>query len=170
MALAYLERYASSKEQLRRVLMRRVDRSAAMGEVDRAEAQGWVDELIGRLGTAGVVDDRTFALARAQTLARRGTSPRLIAARLIHAGVAGELIDEALAELAAQAGQHGDSARAAAVALARRRKLGPYRSEPGRSERRDKDLAALARAGFDLDTAREVIDAESQEDLEPGEG
>ena len=50
-------------------------------------------------------------------------------------------------------------ARQAAHALARRRKLGPYR--PGeRSAYREKDLAALARAGFSFGIAREVIDGE----------
>ena len=46
------------------------------------------------------------------------------------------------------------------MALARRRRLGPWRSGPERAARRDRDLAALARAGFDLQTARAVIDAE----------
>ena len=47
----------------------------------------------------------------------------------------------------------------AAHALARRRKLGPYR--PGeRAPYREKDLAAMARAGFSYGIAREIIDGE----------
>jgi len=49
---------------------------------------------------------------------------------------------------------------------ARRRRLGPYRMPEVRAERRDKDLAALARAGFDYDTARRVIEAETLDDLD----
>src|SRR3546814_7265925 len=37
---------------------------------------------------------------------------------------------------------------AAAIAYARRRRLGPFRTPDARADRRDKDLAALARAGF----------------------
>ena len=49
---------------------------------------------------------------------------------------------------------------------ARRRRRGPYRDKTQRSEYREKDLAALARAGFNYDTAQKVIDAESIEILE----
>ena len=48
----------------------------------------------------------------------------------------------------------------AAKALARRRRLGPWRHPAERAARREKDLAAMARAGFRLDAARQVIDAD----------
>jgi regulatory protein len=43
--------------------------------------------------------------------------------------------------------------------VARRRRLGPYRPAE-RATFREKDLAALARAGFGFALARSVIDAE----------
>jgi regulatory protein len=52
------------------------------------------------------------------------------------------------------------------VTLARRRRLGPYRPEADREARREKDLAALARAGFGYDIARTVIEASDIEALE----
>ncbi|MHA1114431.1 MAG: regulatory protein RecX, partial [Alphaproteobacteria bacterium] len=48
---------------------------------------------------------------------------------------------------------------AAAIAYARRRRLGPWRVAAARAERRERDLAALARAGFNYDLARRVVDA-----------
>ena len=45
------------------------------------------------------------------------------------------------------------------MALARRRRLGPFRAEAERADRRHRDLAAMARAGFALAVARKVIDA-----------
>jgi regulatory protein len=54
----------------------------------------------------------------------------------------------------------------AAIALARRRRLGPYRAAKDRQECRARDLAAMARAGFDYDVARKVIDAASVEALD----
>ena len=47
----------------------------------------------------------------------------------------------------------------AAWVFARRKRLGPYRGEDRRAEFRQKDMAALGRAGFDYQTARAVIDA-----------
>ena len=158
----YLERYASSAENLRRVLYRRVWKSCAFHGTDEAEARGWVDELVARYVRAGLVDDALYADGRTRALFRRGVPPAMIRRRLEAKGVASEDIDRSLGSL-----EEETSAPefAAAVALARRRRLGPWRDEAARAERREKDLAALARAGFSYDTAREVIDAESQEAL-----
>jgi regulatory protein len=70
------------------------------------------------------------------------------------------------AALAALEVEYGDSELVAAYNYARRRRLGPYRAQEARDERRERDLAALARAGFGFDTARRVVDATSVEDLE----
>ena len=51
-------------------------------------------------------------------------------------------------------------ALAAARRTARRRRLGPWRGEDQRAARREKDLAALARAGFSYSVAKTVIDGE----------
>jgi regulatory protein len=56
--------------------------------------------------------------------------------------------------------------RDAAIALARRRRLGPWRLPEKREDMKEKDLAAMARAGFSYDLARDVIEAESIEELE----
>lgn len=62
--------------------------------------------------------------------------------------------------------EHAQPDLAAAIKLARKRRLGPFRLPEKRAEMRAKDMAALARAGFDFDTARRVIDADSVDGLE----
>lgn len=119
-----------------------------------------VEAELQRLIAAGLLDDATYADTLARSLRRRGASRRLVSARMSEKGVGGDLAVAALAE-------EEDPAAAeleAAMALARRRRLGPWRSETERAVRRDRDLAALARAGFDLQTARAVIDAEPAAD------
>ncbi|HVO15442.1 MAG TPA: RecX family transcriptional regulator [Alphaproteobacteria bacterium] len=161
-ALHYLERFASSATHLRRVLMRRVERSARIHGTDRAEGAALVEDLLGRFERSGLLDDRVYAEGRAAALFRRGTAPRAIRAALRAKGVASETIEAALGTLGAGA----DAELTAAAALARRRRLGPYRPAEARAGRRDKDLAALARAGFGYDVARRVIDAEDRAELE----
>ena len=78
-------------------------------------------------------------------------------------GVAQSDIAAALATIEAE---YADSELAAACRYARRRRLGPYRLPETRGDRRERDLAALGRAGFGYATARRVIDAGSAEDLE----
>ncbi len=165
-ALFYLGRFASSSENLRRVLMRRVERSARLHDTDRDEGRVAVDRIVARFQASGLVDDAAYAGSRAATLHRRGVSRRGIRARLMEKGVAPDDIDGALAGLAETA---GNTDFAAAVNLARRRRLGPYRPLAARAEMREKDLAALARAGFSYDIARRVVEAETAEDLDPSD-
>ncbi len=113
-----------------------------------------VAEIVRQLRHAGLLDDRRYASARAESLNRRGVSGRGIRARLAAKGVAPEVIEQALAGLAT------DAELAAALRLARRRRLGPYRRPAERAGCRQRDLAALSRAGFDDDTAGAAIDAE----------
>ena len=100
------------------------------------------------------------------SLRRRGLSERMIRLKLKEKGLSDDTIREALAQWAADAPEDGDLQ--AAINLARRRRLGPFRPTENRAERRDRDLAALARAGFDGDTARRVVDAEAIETDENG--
>jgi len=56
--------------------------------------------------------------------------------------------------------------RAAVLALARKRRFGPFGSAPLDRPAREKQLAALLRAGHRLDSAREIVDASSAEAAE----
>jgi len=180
-ALHYLGRFASSAANLKRVLMRKVQRSARFHGTDVDEGRTTVERLVARFARAGLIDDEAYAAARAASLHRRGAAPKLIAARLREKGVAVATIERALETLGESS---GDVELAAAVNLARRRRLGPYRPEThakgrakaDRSNRkpvaseREKALAALARAGFSYDVARRVIDAGSIDELEQAAG
>jgi regulatory protein len=146
-ALHYLERFASSAASLRRVLLTRVRRSAREHEIDLAEAVGWIEALIDRFTRSGLLNDGTYAAARVATLHRRGGSTRMIRQKLASKGVDADLVSQALAGLEPEGGESLDEA--AALAYARRRRLGPFRPAEDRDARRDKDMAALARAGFD---------------------
>lgn len=169
-ALAYLERYASSAEHLRRVLMRRVDRSARAHGTDRAAGIAHVDALIERYRQAGLLDDARFAEGRIASLRRQGASARKIKAALKIKGVDGAIVDRALGDHATRAGRAGDAADlAAALVLARRRRLGPYRMT-NRAENRERDLAALGRSGFSYEVARRVIETRDVEELEAESG
>lgn len=159
-ALHYLGRFASSSANLRRLLLRKVARGAADGKT--AAGARFVDELIARYQKSGLLDDRAYATQTAGSLARRGASRFAIGGKLAQKGVPAELVKEAIKVL----GEGGASEIAAACALVRRRRLGPYRSEEKRAAARQKDVAALARAGFSLDIARRVLAVRDIADLE----
>ena len=114
-----------------------------------------------------MIDDKAFAQTKARSLHRRGSSTKLTRQKLQHAGVDRETLDRAMAGLDEEL--HVDPRRrelTAAIALARRRKLGPFRADKDRKDRRTRDLAAMARGGFDFRLAKKVIDAVDPEALD----
>jgi regulatory protein len=162
-ALAYLERFDSSAENLRRVLARRVERAARRDAADREQGRAWIADVVAKAVKLGLVDDRRYAEARTMTLRRAGRSGRAIRLGLASKGVAADDIDGAMAQL-------GDdpetSELAAAITFARRKRLGPYRLEAQRSAMRERDFAAMSRAGFGYDLVKRVLLASSVDALE----
>lgn len=158
-ALHYLERYASSEANLRRVLERKVLKACTALELDPADYSGMIDTVVQTFMRNGLVNDRTYAETKIASLRRRGGSARKIEAQLAAKGVDRTMIETALQT-------DGKSDDDAARIFARRRRLGPYRTGGKRDERRDKDLAAMCRAGFSFEIARRIIDAENVDVLE----
>ena len=165
--LWYLHRFAASADSLRRVLMRRVDKSARAHDTDRAEGAALVEDIIARYQQSGLLDDSAYARARTLSLHRRGASIRTIRVRLKAKGIGGEDADLAIRLLAEQTAEPDLTA---AITYARRRRLGPWRTCQDKDTYRERDLAALARNGFDYDTARRVLDAREPGDLEAEAG
>jgi regulatory protein len=161
-ALAYLERHASSAENLRRVIRRKIEKRCRLRGEEPAPFYPLVDDVVERCTRAGLLDDTRYAEARVATLRRRGGSARAISARLSAKGVGRGTIATALG---GRDRDLGADEEAAAHALARRRRLGPYR--PGEREPfREKDMASLARAGFPFVVVRRVIDGDRLDDAE----
>jgi regulatory protein len=106
-ALTRATRALRSRDLPGRALDARLER-AGFAEHER-------DAALGTLTRAGLVDDSRYARARAAALAERGRGDAAIAWELERQGVASELVDAALAELAPEA----ERARALADGLGR---------------------------------------------------
>lgn len=148
-AMHYLQRHAAPSAQLRRVLQRKVERSCRHHGLEPREFEAMVEKIVESCLAAGLIDDRRFAEARAASLRRKGRSARAVSAGLAAKGVARDLVEAAVTASEAEE-------MAAARIAARRKRLGPW-SREGAPERQ-KQIAALARAGFSLQIARAVID------------
>lgn len=158
-AAFYLERYASSAEGLRRVLRRRVAKARMLDAPVIENVDQAIEAVVQKFVSAGLLDDTAFAQTKARALHRRGMSGRLTRQRLQAAGVDSDVVAGAMTALDDELGT--DPAQRefkAAVAYARRRRLGPYRAKD-RDEHRVRDLASMARAGFAFDLARRIVDA-----------
>jgi len=154
-ALGYLERFASSAENLRRLLERRARRRMRDPE-GLLEARALIDALVARYRDSGLIDDAAYAAARARGRLARGEPLRKIAAGLAAKGVDADDRATALAGLRETV---PDPDLAAACAFARRRRLGPYRRGPAHEQAGDhrRELATFARAGFGRREAEAVL-------------
>lgn len=146
LALAYVARFATTRAKLEAYLVRKL------------RERGWDGEqmpdpgaLSRRFAEAGYVDDAVYARMKADSLLRRGYGGRRVGEALRAAGV-----EEGLREDVAPARVE---ALRAAVALARRRRFGPWHDPLPDRLLRDKQVAAMLRAGHTLDNARQIVEA-----------
>ncbi|MBA4355021.1 MAG: hypothetical protein C0409_10030 [Novosphingobium sp.] len=159
MALAYVARFATSAGKLGDYLKRKLRERGWEGE-GACDGQGPdIAALVERFVALGYVDDATFARAKAQGLLRRGYGARRIDQALGAAGIAETLREESR-------GNEADR-RSAALVMARKRRFGPF-GAGGTADRalREKQVAAMLRAGHPLDHVREVVNALSEQALE----
>lgn len=161
-ALSYIDRYATSAANLREVLMRRVRRSVRLHGTDPEEAAACADVIVAEFVARNLVNDTLYAENRALSLHRGGASRRKIEMSLMTKGVEPADIAAALDALDTA---DPDAEFTAACRYAQRRRLGPWRRDD-RAAQRDRDLAAMARAGFDFRMASRVVDAPDIETLE----
>jgi regulatory protein len=154
LALRYVERYATTRAKLATYLQRKL------------RERGWredeppaIEALVERFAALGYVDDRGFAAARAASLARRGYGERRVIQALNAAGISEEDAEPVRAELR-------DAAEAAAMAFARRRRIGPFADRPADREQRHRMLTAMLRAGHSFELSRSIVDAAPGEEVE----
>lgn len=148
MALAYVARFATTRARLEDYMRRKLRERGWDGEGDPPIAA-----LAEKFCEAGYVDDAAYARMKAGSLLRRGYGARRVGQALHAAGV-----DEDVREDARPSRMAG---REAALAMARKRRFGPFGSEVPDRARREKQLAAMLRAGHGMDSARAMIDAGS---------
>jgi len=153
-ALRYVERYATTRGRLTDYLKRKLRERGWSGDTapdPAATAQ--------RMADMGYVDDRLFAETKANAMGRRGLGARRVDQALRQAGIEDPDLDAVAPALAT-------AAVASAVAFARRKRIGPYAREAAERPEREKQLAAMLRAGHALDLSRKIVRMSPGDDVE----
>ena len=161
-AIAHLAKFSATEAGLARVLgskMRRWAHAAQSEGQDTSEAlaEGLVaaKRIAAAMVQSGVVDDAGFAAARMQKLARGGRSRRATAAHLAAKGIGAEDARTAL--------EAAPDERDVALAMCRKRRIGPFSRTDADAALRLKWLGILARAGFSRDVAQAALRTEPDE-------
>ena len=151
LALRYVERFATTRGRLTDYLVRKI------------RERGWKDEpadpaaIAERLANLGYIDDRAYGEAKASAMARRGLGARRVAGALRQAGVKGE---DARAIAPGIAEREFD----AAIAFARRRRIGPFADSMADRILREKQIGAMLRAGHSPTLARRIANMKPSDD------
>ncbi|PZO81308.1 MAG: recombination regulator RecX [Mesorhizobium amorphae] len=158
-AADYLSKHSSSVENLRAVMLRRAKRRHP--ELSPPDAAQLVEDAVVFCQTHTLVDDAAYAEIKVRSGVRKGHSRRRIAQTLAQKGVEREAADAAL---------EGADDPVAALALARRRRIGPWRREEADPDRFRKEMALMGRNGFAGEIVSRVLrmDLEEAEDLLAG--
>jgi regulatory protein len=109
-----------------------------------------IADVVGRLQSAGYVDDTAFARSRLRRRQEQGRGARLIAAELRQKGISPEVIDEVLADR----DEDVEVARAGELAV----KLVARKAGESPAKRRDHVMAALVRRGYPAGVARRALE------------
>jgi regulatory protein len=146
LALHYVGKFATSQARLTAYLTRKVRERGWAGEQEPP-----VQQITERIVELGYVDDRAYASMKSGAMQRRGLGQRRIEQALRQDG-----IDE---EASAEASPDINARWASAERLARRKRIGPFATEPADRPQREKHMATFLRAGHDMQMARRWIDA-----------
>lgn len=159
-ALYYLERFETSADNLRQVLKRRVfDYARQTPDFDVAEAEQWIEDIVEKMVRLGYINDNRYAEFKIDGYLNAGKPERYIRQKMMQKGIGEDIVDEVLQN------REFDE-KEMALRFAQKKKIGPWRTdEENRKLNRQKDLAALVRAGFGYDIAQQILAIETIDDF-----
>ncbi|MEP1423072.1 MAG: regulatory protein RecX [Erythrobacter sp.] len=165
LALSYCARFATTGAKLEGYLARKLrERGVAEDGEGRVQTPD-VPALVARLIELGYVDDGAYARSKTRDLTARGYGARRVEQALWAAGV-----DEHTRE---ETAPNEAETRRAAILLAKKRRFGPFArhidedvSEQAAHKRRDKQVAAMLRAGHKFDHIAFILDAREEGDID----
>ncbi|TPG42444.1 regulatory protein RecX [Sphingomonas koreensis] len=152
LALRYVERFATTRARLAAYLDRKIRERGTDGDAIDTAA------IAQRFADLGYIDDRAFAEARMRSMTRRGFGERRIVGAFRQDGIAPEDAAALSPEIEGQAVE-------AALALARRKRIGPFAIDSVDRVQREKQLAAMVRGGHGFTLSRRIVAMEPGADL-----
>ncbi|MEL6876708.1 MAG: RecX family transcriptional regulator [Pseudomonadota bacterium] len=162
LALSYVARFATSGAKLEAYLVRKIRERGVVGADDcdpdeeppRLDVRALVEQFV----ELGYVDDAAYAKSRSRDLMARGYGARRVDQALYAAGIDEDVREDQTPSEAA--------ARRAAILLARKRGFGPFSRKERDPKLREKQIAAMLRAGHDFAAARAIVGAENEEEID----
>ena len=160
-ALAYVEKYAPSKQQLKTYLLKKYLK-ASVSNIKKQDIHNLIDLVLSDLEKNRFVNDKFYSESKAKSMIQRGNSINKIRNYLIGKGINKSFINETINKIN---DENSDQDFFSAIKVCKKKRIGPARIEDNRSLFYKKDISLLARNGFNFETSRKVMDLEKTDYL-----
>ena len=159
LAYSYLEKYSPSKQQLKVYLLKKY-LTKIKGSQSKKEVTTIIDEIINNLENNKIINDELYSDSKARMFLKRGYSLNKINQSLRMKGIDNKYIKQSLDKIK---DQEIEPDFVSALKLCKRRRIGPLRPENNRELFYKKDMGILARAGFNFELSKKILDMELKE-------
>ena len=160
-ALAYVEKYAPSKQQLRTYLLKKYLK-LSVPNVKKQDVTNLIDIVLSDLEKNKFINDKFYSESKAKSMIRRGSSINKIRNYLIGKGVNDEFIKDTVNKINED---NSDQDFFSAIKICKKKRIGPARIDDNRPLFYKKDISLLARNVFDFETSKKVMELKKDDYL-----
>ena len=160
-ALAYVEKYAPSKQQLRTYLLKKYLK-LSVPNVKKQDVTNLIDIVLSDLEKNKFINDKFYSESKAKSMIRRVSSINKIRNYLIGKGVNDEFIKDTVNKINED---NSDQDFFSAIKICKKKRIGPARIDDNRPLFYKKDISLLARNGFDFETSKKVMELKKDDYL-----
>ena len=160
-ALAYVEKYAPSKQQLRTYLLKKYLK-LSVPNVKKQDVTNLIDIVLSDLEKNKFINDKFYSESKAKSMIRRGSSINKIRNYLIGKGVNDEFIKDTVNKINED---NSDQDFFSAIKICKKKRIGPARIDDNRPLFYKKDISLLSRNGFDFETSKKVMELKKDDYL-----
>ena len=159
LAYSYIENYSPSKQQLKVYLMKKI-LTKFKSSKSKKEISELIDLVINNLEKNRLLNDELYSDSKSRMLLRRGYSLNKINQSLRIKGIDQKFIKQSIEKIKSK---EIEPDFVSALKLCKRRRIGAIRPNANRELFYKKDMGILARAGFDYDLSKRVLNLEQKE-------
>ena len=158
-SFSYLKKYAPSRQQLRTYLLKKFF-NYQNSYVGKGELSNLIDLVISDLEKNKFIGDKFYSESKTKKFIKKGYSINKIRNYLFNKGIDEKYIKNSISNINIE---DKDQDFFSAIKTCKKRRIGPNREEDNRTIFYKKDLAILARLGFNYETSKKVLNLSKKE-------
>ena len=158
-SLAYIEKYAPSKQQLKTYLLKKYLKTS-VPHIKKQDVNNLIDIVLSDLEKSKFVNDKFYSESKARSMLQRGSSINKIRNYLIGKGINDRFVKETLDQVQ---DNNSDQDFFSAIKICKKKRIGPARTEDNRPLFYKKDISLLERNGFDFENSKKLMDLKKED-------